>query len=753
MERDEDLMRILREHLNRQRGEGITTRAQASTLYHLMENRGNNDYMQEFPEIAAELGLELDVDLSHRCLPGATPFFTWVEAEIWSAFTDQVEGIMGFETEVVQNNRAQPTMSDREMEAWRQWAGLRRAGARSRSRTPTRATRTPPATTSSGEQEQGQETEDFTSLMHRGTWSDPRAHGRRRDNRRRRTTRSNERDRSRRTRTTTGASSRELRIRERVTRETRRLGDECAASSWQSWQAEPAAVARTPSVAPRAAEMDILEATGRWFVMLGLRQPGQETHEPSSAMTRQMQAEARTTLRTMTDRDLETMETALLRLTGMIYIEAARLLTQARDDRRRTTEEVEVEIEADDEEESIYMQKFVQVKPGAQWGEMLQDLLRMAEQGGETNRGLLVGLQRRIRDSLYLHTDKGAQLQATLVVAVNTMEEGPAEVCDTEDNDVRMVEEWWGRLKRMMDLGGDSTHARGSDEQMVASTGAHGQAASPHREQEVQQWEEDRRELEEEEAAERRAMERQQREHEEEEQAQANRDEALYEQHRAGEYRDWEQWVVLNTVTTPKRRRLLVAASHVTNGTTATTARSTLTLPRGADRIDNVKLTLQFDTVPDLPDQQREAKSTEPALDPTTDLYQRAYQAWRAGDLRDDLVTSIFGSDWLFLFQINKDGVDVETLPEQEGVTQLDSEGGQGAMGEGHAGGDAELAGALADGDQGLPGHGHGVWGVALRTSEDTAQFPWTFLCFVYFRPLGFRYGISLKRPLLKDRP
>ncbi|OLP91571.1 hypothetical protein AK812_SmicGene26725 [Symbiodinium microadriaticum] len=618
MDNEVDVMELLREHLHRQRGEGTTAREQASTLYYLMESRGNQHYMQEFPEIAEQLGLEVDVDVSSRCMPGPTPFFVWMEAEVWANFIDQVEGMMGFETEIVQRNRATPTMSDEEMEAWRRWASTR------------------------------------------GT-----------------------------------SRHRELRIRERVTRETRNLGRECAASSWQSWQPEPEEPAgHGAGPASGTGEMDILEATGRWFVIMGLRPPGQESTEPSNALTRRMQAEARTTLRSLSERDLSVMVTALLRLTGMIYIESARLLTQARDDRRRSTEEVEVEVEADDDDESIYMQRFTKTRPGVRWEESLQELLRLADSGGEVHRGLLRGLQRRIRDSLYLQTERGAQLQAALVVAVSSLEESLLDACETEENDANLLEEWWARLKKMMDLGKDDSQASASDD--VVAVPASTPLADPgHRAQEVQQWEEERQEEAGRRMAEQLLHQAQQEEREREELAQEHRDEALFEQHRASQYRDWEQWVVLNSPTIPKRRRLLITAGSAAGQQEVTPMSAALTLPHGADRLDTLQVTFRVEVEPDLPDKKA-----------------------MAGDLDDRGVVSIFGDEWLFLFQVNKEGLEGETLASgdaqrpveqaEEGFTQLDSDQvGQSSM-------------------TGFTGAGPGVWGHELRAEVGKKQFQLT---------------------------
>ena len=721
MDYDEQMMGLLREHLYRQRGEGTTQREQTSTLYHLMENRGKRDYMEEFPAIAEQLGLEVDVDLSHRCLPGATPFFVWLEAEIWSQYADQVEGIMGFETEVVQSNRATPTMSEQDMEEWRHWAGMRGTPTtRDRSRTPRRGTTRTSSTsrlTRSAVPGEDPTTGDATSLMHWGTWSDSRtSNGGRRRHRRRRSPRSGERDRSRNGRPAMG-STRALRIQERVTRETRHLGRECATSSWEPRRPVPEDTAgQAPTHTAVTGEMDILEATGRWFVMLGLRRPGQESHEPSNAMTKSMQAEARSTLRSMSEADLSVMVTALLRLTGMLYIESARLLTQARDDRRRTSEEVEVEIEADEDDESIYMQKFAVVQPKAQWGDLLQELLRLAETGGEANKGLLTGLQRRIRDSLYLQTEKGAQLQATLVVAVHSAEEGATEVCDTEDNDARLLEEWWGKLKRLMDFGADGSQARGSGDQVGTMAEGKPLAEAEHLDQEVQRWEAERQDLEAELDEEHLARQAQLRQREEEEREQERRDEVLYEQHRAGLLRDWEQWVVLHSAEPPKRRRLMVTAEHADARAATSPVQTTMVLPQGADRIDTMKVTFQVAVEPDLPevDQHREPGPTP--LDPTGELYDKVYRTWKNGLLQDEGVIQIFGQEWLFLFQINRDGLEGDTMAGQHGATQLDSEGRTvleqtGMTSEHHH----------ADGDR-ANGLGSEGWGHVLRGESEVLQ-------------------------------
>ena len=121
----------------------------------------------------------------------------------------------------------------------------------------------------------------------------------------------------------------------------------------------------------------------------------------------------------------------------------------------------------------------------------------------------------------------------------------------------------------------------------------------------------------------------------------------------------------------------------------------------------------------DLPERKAVTHQAEKVhLDPTSDLYHRAYQSWRVGELDDKGVVNIFGDEWLFLFQVNKEGLEGETLDSadiqkpvehaEDVVTQLDSDlVGQGSM--------TEYAGA-----------GHGVWGHELRTEVGPKPFQLT---------------------------
>ena len=151
------------------------------------------------------------------------------------------------------------------------------------------------------------------------------------------------------------------------------------------------------------------------------------------------------------------------------------------------------------------------------------------------HRGLLRGLQRRIRDSLYLQTERGAQLQAALVVAVSSLDEGLLDTCETEENDASLLEEWWTRLKKMMDLGKEDSQASASNDAIAVPTRA--PLADPgHRAQEVLQWEEERQEETNKRAEERLLHQAQLEEREREEMNQEHQDEALFEQHRASQY-------------------------------------------------------------------------------------------------------------------------------------------------------------------------------------------------------------------------
>ena len=137
MEEEPTNLELIKEHLSRQRGEGMTSKEQASTIYTMMEARGNREYLNHLPELFEDIGLPVDIDMSVRCLPGPTPFLVWVEAELWDSFIDSFEAQVGHESAALQALRGQMTMPQGDRDSWRRWAGIRPgAVTRSRSRSP-----------------------------------------------------------------------------------------------------------------------------------------------------------------------------------------------------------------------------------------------------------------------------------------------------------------------------------------------------------------------------------------------------------------------------------------------------------------------------------------------------------------------------------------------------------------------------------------------------------------------------------------
>ncbi|CAE7378282.1 unnamed protein product, partial [Symbiodinium sp. CCMP2456] len=173
---------------------------------------------------------------------------------------------------------------------------------------------------------------------------------------------------------------------------------------------------------------------------------------------------------------------------------------------------------------------------------------------------------------------------------------------------------------------------------LVADSGARGSQGLDHRPSEVEQWETERRQL----AAEEAQYQQEFQERECEENEQSARDEELYEAHRAAAYRDWE----------------LGDAGQSANV-------ASLILPND---LNTLHLTMHVETaVEPVPAavglrEGDEPSNKAPTLEPNGDLYNKAYDAWRRGHLTDDGVTLVFGQDWLFLFQITRDGVGEDTL-------------------------------------------------------------------------------------------
>ena len=731
VEQERPSLEIIREHLHRQRGQGMTVREQASTIYHLMESRGCQEYMAMVPRLLEEVGLEVDVDLSVRCLPGPTPFMVWVETEMWEEFVDYYEGTMGHESEGLQALRGQETLTDEERRAWRRWAGTRaRSPRHGRSRSPRGASdRTARGTVEhGGAREAAEDQGDVASFMHKGgrrDSRDPRG-GRRRHWR----DEGAGRDRSRERRANDRGGAREERIRQRVTREIRHLGP--AGGCWAEWgdgggardRARGSATEElaSASTAPRrtvdrtAEEMDVLQATGEWFVILGLRNVGEEQMEPSNAITKERQARARTLLTGLSERDLGTMVRALLRLTGMLYIEAARLVTQVQDARRRNTELVEVEVEEDDDE-SIYMQGMVMLMRPRPWEDLLQQLVAMADRGADADAGLLAGLRRRIDNSLFLQTPQGRQLQAVLIAA-GTGNRVDLVACETEENDGIRLEEWWAKLKSFMQLGGEEeSSARGSDEVLAAPEPRvmHTLANPAHAPGQVEEWETERLQLQREQEREREQVARELRDREAEVERQEAADLQLFEQHEGERFKDWENWLVLNTPNRPKRRRLVVTTGQPEGDVRpAGSNRAELWVP---GRLDTMRVTMHLETVEDLPAQREEGNDHTGGgrrLEWQDDRFQRVYETWKAGDITNQGVISLYGDDWLMLFEVTRDGPGGgDTLLSGDGPGDVDEASAVEAAVE-----EGPMVTQLDDGSHGGSGGRGSGWGERLREED-----------------------------------
>ena len=341
----------------------------------------------------------------------------------------------------------------------------------------------------------------------------------------------------------------------------------------------------------------------------------------------------------------------------MLYIEAARLVTQVQDARRRNTELVEVEVEEDDDE-SIYMQGMVKMMRPRPWEDLLQQLVAMADGGAEADAGLLAGLRRRIDNSLFLQTPQGRQLQAVLIAA-GTGGRADLVACETEENDGIRLEEWWSKLKSFMNLGGEEeSSARGSDEVLAvpAPTAVNFLANPAHAPGQVEDWENERLQLQREHEREREQVARELGDREAEVERQAAADLRLFEQYEGERFKDWENWLVLNTPNRPKRRRLVVATGHPDGDAPSSAgSRAELWVP---GRLDAMRVTMHLETVEDLPTQLEEENKHVGGrrLEWQDERFQRVYETWKAGDITNQGVISLYGDDWLMLFEVTRDG-------------------------------------------------------------------------------------------------
>ncbi|CAE7907718.1 unnamed protein product, partial [Symbiodinium microadriaticum] len=638
MEMERPTMDLIREHLFRQQGQGLTEREQASTLYYMMANRGCEEYLNQVPALFESIGLNVDVNLQARCLPGPTPFMTWVETELWQEFLDYYEAAIGYESDGLQALRGQEVMPAGEQDEWRRELGDQCLDEQDHNRVGTgtwkRAGKTHkvmsrrsciaiPGTTLGKKVERGEGIEETKGEIGNALGM-------------------------------TGVAAEAV--------------DERRRTCLRQYD--------YPEGAGKGGQ-----ATGEWLVLLGLRNGGEEQVEPQNAITRERQARARTLLTSLPERDLNMMVRALLRLTGMIYIEAARLVTQVQDTRRRNSEMVEVEVEPEQEsDESMYMQRTVRFSPPREWEHLLQELVKIADKATEGDMQLLLGLRRRIESSLFLQTPRGCQLQAVLV-AIGSDEEARVVPCETEENDGALLEEWWASLRAHMSLGqGEDTSARGSQDSPDVILCSEQKGKSEHDPKMVEAWEEERRELENERNKEEHIVALEQAQREEEERLQDEADQKLFQAYEGEAYKNWENWVVLNSPSYPKRRRLLVSTAEQGSDVAAfsTERRATLWVP---ERLDSLQIVLQLVREPDLPQAGPGSGLPNAGEQPTLDLqdakYQKVYEAWKAGEITDRGISLIYGEDWLMLFEVMRDGAGgEETLPEA-GHCEVPAGGGQ----------------------------------------------------------------------------
>ncbi|OLQ00668.1 Retrovirus-related Pol polyprotein from type-2 retrotransposable element R2DM [Symbiodinium microadriaticum] len=172
-----------------------------------------------------------------------------------------------------------------------------------------------------------------------------------------------------------------------------------------------------------------------------------------------------------------------------------------------------------------------------------------------------------------------------------------------------------------------------------------------------------------------RLREQQQEDREKEEELQAKIDEALYQQHLAAKYRDWEQWEVLNCPREPPRRlRMTVALSH---GEAAEQVSCSVPMARGRP----VDLRVQLHEISGQVEGLGESTPSETTGWQMTEAdYMRAYHAWLDGKMSDEDLERQVGSEMVAMFQAQK-LVESEAGPHQgvpEGVAPMDGEGMRG---------------------------------------------------------------------------
>ena len=210
-----------------------------------------------------------------------------------------------------------------------------------------------------------------------------------------------------------------------------------------------------------------------------------------------------------------------------------------------------------------------------------------------------------------------------------------------------------------MHLGGEGeSAARGSEEVLaVPAPMAVNLLANPaHAPGQVEDWENERLQLQREQEREKEQVARELIDREAEVERQAEADLRLFEQYEGERFKDWENWLVLNTPNRPKRRRLVVTTGHPEgDARPSECSRAELWVP---GRLDDMRVTMHLETVEDLPTQPVEDGKHDGGrrLEWQDDRFQRVYETWKAGDITDQGVISLYGDDWLMLFEVTRDG-------------------------------------------------------------------------------------------------
>ena len=212
------------------------------------------------------------------------------------------------------------------------------------------------------------------------------------------------------------------------------------------------------------------------------------------------------------------------------------------------------------------------------------------------------------------------------------------------------------------------THKPGGSEDSLAEVPGHsGEGVHPTQE-DIETMAADQEEAREE----HRMRELQQAERERAEAVQQERDRQLFEAHEAQKFRDWEQWTVLHEPVEHKRRRLVLTGHYTRPPQVAQgeeVERATIPVPTD---LRHFHAELHFDYEPTgemaaagqpramegtrglpaaLPSGSPQAREVMEVGGPT---FLRTQQAWRAGQITDAGVSSVFGDEWLLFFRLGE---------------------------------------------------------------------------------------------------